>query len=397
MSFGNFGDYIRYAYENSPAVREKFAGAGIKPKDVRTVKDLPRLPVTRKSELSARQREAPPFGGFLAVPLQRVQRIFASPGPIYDPQGEGEDYWRWGEALTAAGFKAGDIVQNTFSYHLTPAGFMFDSALRSLGCTVVPAGVGNTELQAQIMRDLRVNGYIGVPSFLYALVKKAEEQGFVSELVLRRAWITAERLSEELRELLLKQYGISVYQGYGTADTGCVAYECLEKKGLHLARDVVVEIVDPQTGQPVPDGDTGEIVITLMVATYPLLRLASGDLGAFITEPCPCGRPGKRLVGILGRAAAGVKVRGLFLYPHQVSELAAEFKEVRSMRAVVTQKEFRDELTLEVELNRDAEESLELTKAIAARAKDRLRLKTQVVVVPPGTVTVSDAMILDKR
>lgn len=395
MSFASFAEYVRYAYDHSPAVREKFAGAGLKPGDVQSVADLPRLPVTRKTELGKRQQEAPPFGGFLAVPLASVQRIFASPGPIYDPQGEGEDYWRWGEALTAAGFQAGDIVQNTFSYHLTPAGFMFDSALRSIGCTVVPAGVGNTELQAQIMRDLRVTGYIGVPSFLYALVKKAEEQGFVSELALRRAWITAERLPEELRALLREKHGIRVFQGYGTADTGCVAYECLETKGLHLARGVVVEIADPQTGEPVPDGETGEIVITLMVKTYPLLRLASGDLSSFTLEPCSCGRPGKRLVGVLGRAAAGVKVRGLFLYPHQVSELAGEFPMVRALRAVVTQREFRDELTLEAELTPGAAEDPELAAAISARAKEVLRLRANVVFVPPGSL--KEASVEDKR
>lgn len=393
--FTSFTDFVRFAYENSPAVRDKFTTAGLKPGDIRGTEDLPRLPLTRKSDLSARQQAAPPFGGFLAVPQERLQRIFASPGPIYDPQGEGEDYWRWGEALAAAGFEAGEIVQNTFSYHLTPAGFMFDGALRSLGCVVVPAGVGNTELQAQIMRDLQVNGYIGVPSFLYALIKKAEELGFVSELKLRRAWITAERLSEELRTLLREKYGISVFQGYGTADTGCVAYECPEIKGLHLARDVVVEIVDPQTGEPVPDGEVGEIVITLMVPTYPLLRLASGDLSAFIAEPCACGRPGKRLVGILGRAAAGVKVRGLFLYPHQVSELAGEFPQIKSLRAVVTQQDFRDELALEAELAPGAAEDPELTATIAARAKDLLRLKAEVFFVPPGTI--GDVLIVDKR
>ncbi|MEW6172251.1 MAG: AMP-binding protein [Bacillota bacterium] len=395
MSFRDLGDFIRYAYHNSPAVRDRFSKAGLKPEDIKEVKDLPRLPVIRKSELSQRQQSAPPFGGFLAVPMTRVQRVFASPGPIYDPQGEGEDYWRWGDALVAAGFKAADVVQNTFSYHLTPAGFMFDSSLRSLGCTVVPAGVGNTELQVQIMRDVGVTAYIGVPSFLYALLKKAEEQGVVQELALRRAWITAERLSEELRALLLEKYGVSVFQGYGTADTGCVAYECSRMKGLHLARDVVVEVVDPQSGEPVPDGETGEIVVTLMVATYPLLRLATGDLSAFTTEPCSCGLPARRLVGVLGRAAAGVKVRGLFLYPHQVSELAGEFSQVRALQAEVTQRDFRDELTLKAELAEGTPETPELAASIAARAKELLRLKSQVSFVPPGTV--GEALLVDKR
>lgn len=395
MSFASFAAFITYAYENSPAVRDKFTAAGLEPAAIREVNDLPKLPVTRKGELSRRQQEAPPFGGFLAVPRERLQRIFASPGPIYDPQGEGEDYWRWREALEAAGFKAGDVVQNTFSYHLTPAGFMFDGALRSIGCTVVPAGVGNAALQVQIMRDLKVTGYVGVPSFLYALLQKAEEMGLATELALTRAWVTAERLREELRRLLREKYGIMVFQGYGTADTGCVAYECAGQQGLHVARDVVVEIVDPQTGEPVPEGETGEIVVTLLDATYPLVRLATGDLSAFISAPCPCGRPGKRLVGVLGRAADGVKVRGLFLYPHQVAALAEEFAAVRALRAVVTLRDFRDELTLEAELVVGAEGTADLAAQIAARAKERLRLRSEVVFVPPGTI--GDALVVDKR
>ncbi|ACX52687.1 putative phenylacetate-coenzyme A ligase [Ammonifex degensii KC4] len=395
MSFLSFQDFIRYAYEQAPAVRERFARAGLKPEDVSSPADLPKLPLLRKTELGERQQAELPFGGFLATPVSGLRRIFVSPGPIYDPQGREEDYWRWGEALAAAGFGPGDIVQVTFSYHLTPAGFMFDEALQKLGCVVVPAGVGNTELQVKVMRDLGVTGYVGVPSFLYSLLKKAEEMNLVGELKLRRAWVTAEYLAPELRELLQSKYGIEVFQGYGTADVGCVAYECPVKQGMHLAQGVVVEIVDPETGQPVGEGEAGEVVLTLMDATYPLLRLATGDLSAFINEPCPCGRPGKRLAGVLGRTAAGVKVRGLFLYPHQVKALAQEFPEIKALRAVVTQRDFKDELTLEAELVEGVEPTEELAERLAARAKEVLRLRSQVVFVPPGTV--GEELVCDRR
>ncbi|MGO0121992.1 phenylacetate--CoA ligase family protein [Desulfothermobacter acidiphilus] len=395
MSFASWSDFINYAYHHAPAVKELLDRAGVRPEELRSPEDLPRLPLLRKTELAQRQRRELPFGGFLAVPPTALRRIFVSPGPIYDPQGEAEDYWRWGEALAAAGFGLGDIVQVTFSYHLTPAGFMFDEALRRLGCVVVPAGVGNAELQVKIMCDLGVNGYIGVPSFLYALIKKAEEMGLAEELKLRRAWVTAEHLAPELRQLLQEQYGIEVFQGYGTADTGCVAYECPVKQGMHLAQGVVVEIVDPETGQPVKEGEAGEVVLTLMDTTYPLLRLATGDLSSFIDEPCPCGRPGRRLAGVLGRTAAGVKVRGLFLYPHQVKALAQEFPEIKALRAVITQRDFKDELTLEAELAEGVEPGEELAERVAARAKELLRLRSQVTFVPPGTV--GEELVCDRR
>lgn len=390
-------DFLRAAYQRSPAVREKFEAAGLKPDDILEAGELARLPVTRKTELIRRQQDNPPFGGFLTCPVNELARIFISPGPIYDPQGVSEDYWGWAEALEAAGFSRGDIVQNTFSYHLTPAGMMFDGALRKLGCTVIPAGVGNSEHQVRVMRDVKVNGYVGVPSFLYALLQKAEEMGFTcpGDLRLERAWVTAERLSEDLRSLLHDRYGIAVYQGYGTADTGCVAYECRERRGLHPSGRVLLEIADPDTGEPLAPGEPGEVVVTILDPVYPLLRFGTGDLGVLTREPCPCGRPGPRLAGILGRTGDGVKVRGLFLYPHQIDEVARRIPGAVRCQAVVTQKEFRDELTLLVELASGGDTDLS-RDSIAAQAREVLRLRTAVEFVPPGALEGKERLV-DRR
>ncbi|MFZ5898088.1 MAG: phenylacetate--CoA ligase family protein [Bacillota bacterium] len=394
----DFAGFIDAAFKGSPALRAKFAEAGVELAEVRTPDDLVKLPLTRKSELAARQKDDVPFGGFLTVPLTALQRVFVSPGPIYDPQGPGEDYWGWKEALGAAGFGPGDIVQNTFSYHLTPAGMMFDGALRARGCVVVPAGVGNSELQLQVMRDLGVTGYIGVPSFLYALLKKADELGLTcpGDLKLQKAWVAAEKLSEDLRALLAERYGITVYQGYGTADTGCVAYECEMRKGFHVASRAILEVVDPETGQPVPDGEAGEVVVTILDPVYPLVRFGTGDLGIATAESCPCGRAARRLLGIYGRTSDGVKVRGLFIYPHQVAELQARLGNAGLCRAVVTQTDFRDRLTLQVETP-DVANIPDLETRARALAKELLRLTVEVETVSPGTLSGSDKLIVDQR
>lgn len=394
MSF--LPEFVRAAYEKSPAVREIFAASGLEPGDIRSRADLGRIPLLRKSELAEKQRSAPPFGGFLTLPEGELQRIFVSPGPIYDPQGPGPDFWRWGEALSAAGFAQGDIVQNTFSYHLTPAGMMFDNALCRLGCTVIPAGVGNTELQVQIMREAGVTGYIGVPSFLYTLVKKAQELGYQDDIRLRKAWVAAEKLSDELRSILTRDFGIEVYQGYGTADLGCVAYECSARNGFHLADGVIVEVVDPETGQALGPGQPGEVVVTLLEPSYPLLRFGTGDLGVLTDSPCDCGRPGERLTGIFGRTADGIKVKGLFLYPHQIEELRSRFTGIRFIQAEISQVDFRDVLTLKVELDQ-AENAADTATAVSHQAKETLRFTCRVQTVPSGTFSDADKNILDTR
>jgi len=392
----SLSEFVRTAYEKSAAVRGMLTAAGLRPEDIRSRADLGRIPLLRKSELAQRQRSAPPFGGFLTVPEGELQRIFVSPGPIYDPQGSGPDFWRWGQALSAAGFARGDIVQNTFSYHLTPAGMMFDNALRRLGCTVIPAGVGNTELQVQIMREAGVTGYIGVPSFLYTLVKKAQELGYQNDIRLRKAWVAAEKLSEELRSIMARDFGIEVFQGYGTADLGCVAYECPARNGFHLAEGVIVEVVDPETGRALGPGQPGEVVVTLLEPTYPLLRFGTGDLGALTDVPCRCGQPGERLTGIFGRTVDGVKVKGLFLYPHQIEELRSRCTGVRFIQAQISQVDFRDVLLLKVELDQD-ENAAGTAAAVAQQAKEILRFTCRVETVPSGTFSDGDRNILDTR
>lgn len=388
---------VHGVYRRSPALRRQFAAAGLTPDDIREPKDLARLPVIHKADLIRYQQDAPPFGGFLTCSVSDLARIFVSPGPIYDPQGQGEDFWGWGEALAAVGFGPGDIVQNTFSYHLTPAGMMFDSALRKLGCTVIPAGVGNSEHQLRVMRDLQVTGYIGVPSFLYALLRKAEDMGWScpGDLKLRRAWVTAERLPDDLRTLLADRYGITVYQGYGTADTGCVAYECRERCGLHVSRRVYLEVTDPETGRLLPPGESGEVVISLLEPTYPLLRLGTGDLSVLVDEPCPCGLSGPRLRGIIGRTAEGVKVRGLFIYPHQLDDLVQRIPGAIRCQGEVTKRDFRDELELRVEMMADGNRD-EVRRQVADLARDVLRLRVNVTLVSPGSLHKQERLI-DKR
>ncbi|MDA8097607.1 MAG: AMP-binding protein [Clostridia bacterium] len=388
--------FIVRAYQEAPAVRAQFDDAGVDPGTIVETGDLARVPVLRKGVLAERQKADRPFGGFLTVPPSDVQRIFASPGPIYDPQGKNPDYWRWGAALEAAGFAPGDIVQNTFSYHLTPAGMMFDSALRALGCTVVPAGVGNSEIQITVMRDLGVTGYIGVPSFLYTLLKKAEEMGCRGDLKLTRAWVAAEKLSEELRVRFREQYGVEVYQGYGTADLGCVGYECSERRGFHLAPGVIVEILDPETGSVLPDGEAGEVVVTVMEPLYPLVRFGTGDLGIMLTDSCPCGRPARRLAGIFGRTADGVKVRGLFLYPHQIEELERRIPEIRFCQAVVTTSDFRDVLTLKVQTH-DGIHGETLKGKVAFEAKACFRLTSAVEIVAADFFGDDKKKVVDLR
>jgi len=381
-----------------PSLRERLAAAGLEPGEVTSFADLARVPIMRKAQLVSLQQQCPPFGGLLGVPVRDLERIYISPGPIYDPQGPVADYWRWGEALAAAGFGAGDIVVNAFSYHLTPAGMMFDSALRVLGAVVVPTGVGNAELLVRAMKDVGVTGYVGVPSFLYSLVEKTAELGYRwhEDIKLRKAFVTAEKLPETLRQTLQDAYGISVLQGYGTADAGCLAYECPSRTGLHLARDVHMEIVDPDTGQRLAYGAPGEVVVTLLNPTYPLVRFGTGDLGIMVGEPCPCGRTGPRLKGIYGRTSEGVKVRGLFVYPSQVRELMARFPGVNCYQAVVTRDDsFKDVLTLRLEPAPGG--PLPDTAEVIRQAKECLRLTVGVEIVYPGTLKEGDPILVDER
>lgn len=377
-------EVVAWAWERSPAFRRRMEEAGIAPAQIWGIQDLARIPLLKKGELAALQAQDPPFGGLLAVDMGELARIFVSPGPIFDPQGAGKDYWRRAQALEAAGFGPGDLVVNTFSYHLTPAGFMYDAGLRALGAVVVPTGVGNRELQVEVITRLGVTGFVGTPSFLGALLEVAREKGFDPEgFPVERALVSAEPLPPSLRTMFQEEWGIDTYQCYGTADVGTIGFECSRKDGLHLARDVVVQVCDPATGEPLSPGEVGEVVVTLLNEVYPLIRFGTGDLSKLLEEPCPCGRwTSPRLAGFMGRVGDAVKVRGLFIHGHQVKALAGEFPWVKKLQVVVDREGVRDSLTLLVETEGASPGELETLKR---RASELFRLKVDAIdTLAPG-------------
>ncbi len=392
-------DAVKHAYENAPATRRKMDEAGVRPSDVHDITDLTRIPVTRKADLKSIQREELPFGGLAAAPPRAMRRIYVSPGPTYDPEGREESHWRWEKAFVAAGFRPGDIVQNTFMYHFSPAGLMFDEALVRIGCTVIPAGVGNTEMQAQVMRDLCVTGYVGTPSFLRTVLEKGTEMGITpgNGLSLQVALVAAEMLPEGLRKTFQEEFGIQVRQAYGTADAGSLGYECYEAKGMHIPDEILVELVDPATGEPVGPGKVGEIVVTLPNATYPLVRFGTGDLSLFTNEPCPCGRSSSRLVRIVGRTDQLTKVKGMFVHPEQVGQIEKKIPEVESLRLVITRAGHEDKMTIQAALQGTALQSDELGARISEVAREITRLRGEVVFVDRGDLPGEEGKIVDKR
>ncbi len=310
---------------------------------------LARLPVVRKSELLQRQQAARPFGGFAASGWGELSRVFASPGPIYEPEGRATDYWRFARALHAAGFRAGDLVHNCFSYHFTPAGSMVETGAHALGCTVFPGGVGQTEQQVQAMADLGPRGYVGTPSFLRIILDKADELG-VPLPSLACALVSGEAFPAGLRDALLAR-GIAGFQAYATADLGLVAYETPAREGLVVDEGVLVEIVRPGTGDPVPAGEVGEVVVTTLFNTdYPLIRFGTGDLSAVLPGPSPCGRTNLRIRGWLGRADQTTKVKGMFVHPAQVAAILARHPEIARARLVVDNPGGADRMTLHAEV-----------------------------------------------
>lgn len=391
---------VQYAYKNSIAFRNKMDSVGLKPKDIQTIKDLQEIPITKKADLVELQKRNPPFGGFEAVPIETLRRIYVSPGPILEPgEAEYEDLG-WAQAMYAAGFRRGDIVINTFSYHMVPFGMqMVDNSLRQAGCIVVPTGVGNTEQQVNIMKSLRVNGYCGTPSFLLNLAEKAEEMGLNcrKDLNLQVAFVAAEMLSESLRSKLEEKFGMMIRQSYGTADIGCLGYECREKNGMHIPDDRIVEIVDPTTGKQLPPGKTGEIVGTTFNKVYPLIRFGTGDLSYLTDSPCSCRRTSPRLVKILGRVDQVTKVRGLFVHPGQADEVASKHAEIRKYQVVVTRKEHKDEMTFLIELTEQAGPSDKLKEDIKRSVRDVMKVRGEVEFVPEGTIRDGGKKIEDHR
>ncbi|MBE0602796.1 MAG: AMP-binding protein [Deltaproteobacteria bacterium] len=390
---------VRHAYENAPATRRKMEEAGVRPEDVKDVADLEKIPLTRKADLKHIQKGKPPFGGLAAVPPAGMRRIYVSPGPTYDPEGRGQTHWRWEKAFFAAGFRGGDIVQNTFSYHLSPAGLMFEEALLKIGCTVIPAGVGNTELQAQVMKELSVTGYVGTPSFLLTLLEKARESGYLGRdgIGLQVALVAGEMLPETLRSRLRDEFGVQVRQAYGTADVGALGYECREASGMHVPDEILLELLDPVTGAPVPQGSIGEVVVTLPDRTYPLVRFATGDLSLLSFDPCPCGRTSPRLLKIAGRVDQVTKVKGMFVHPEQVSQIEGKIGEIGSAQIVVSRSGHEDRMEIRVVLVEGIEPSDRLTARIVEEARGITRLGGVVRYVSGGEIEEGGKKIVDRR
>lgn len=392
---------VRYAYDNAPAVKQKFDAVGLDPAAIQTPADLEQVPVTTKDELVGLQQKNPPFGGFLAVPLETLKRIYFSPGPLYDPQAEEEVVAEAAaEAFRAAGFGPGDIVLNTFSYHLVPAGILLDEALQQVGCTVIPTGVGNTELQLKMAMDLKATGYVGTPSFLMTLIKKAEEMGldFQEQFALSKALFSAEPYPPSLRQQFEEGYGLTTAQAYGTADLGLIAYECEQASGMHFSGEVILELVDPATGQRVGPGQPGEVVVTTFNETYPLIRFGTGDLSAYTDEPCPCGRTSSRLIVILGRVGDAVKVRGMFVHPNQLRHAAARFPALGRVQAIITRPEHRDQMVVRAELVDEGADKAALERGFGQAIQQVCRVRPDdIEFVPPGTIAEDARVMVDER
>ena len=391
-------DIIPYAYQNAPAFKEKMDRAGVTPSQITTTKDLEKIPITRKDDFTEQQKSNPPLGGFLAVPTPKI--IFVSPGPIYEPEDPDEQFEICAKALYAGGFRPGDTAIITFSFHMVPAGFRMAETCKKLGITWIPTGVGNTELQLEVMRDLKVNCYIGTPSFLGLIIKKAEELGynFRQDFELKRAWFIAEMLPPSLRQSFEQEYGISTSQGYGTAELGSLAYECRQQSGWHIPEEIIVEIVDPRTGRQLEPGEVGEVVATPFNKIYPLIRYGTGDLSSMTTEPCPCGRTSYRLTGVLGRAGEEVKVRAMFVHPRQVREVMAKFDQIPRFQVVVTRRGQRDEVTMNLELKEQTIDKQQLTDNLAKNFQDVCRVRLdKIEFVATGTIPEGHKLILDER
>lgn len=386
---------IAHAKRNAPGFARILKD--VRPAGVNSRKALATLPVTRKSDLAALQGATPPLGGLNATPVEKLAKLFVSPGSLYEPEGHGSDWWRTARGLFAAGFRAGDRVLNTFAYHFTPAGSMLESGALALGCTVVPGGVGQTEMQVAAIAHLKLTGYIGTPSFLKLIAEKADElKADISSL--RRASVGAEYLPPAVRTAMAER-GIQVTQTYGSADLGLIAYESLGRdgrptEGMIVEEGLLLEIVRPGSGEPVKDGEVGEVVITTFNRDYPLIRFATGDLSAVLPGTSPCGRTNVRIRGWLGRADQSTKVRALFVTPTQVNEIVRRHGEVLRARLVVSGEAGADQMTLRCEVR---EQAPGLPEALVASIRDVTKLRGEVELVAPGALPNDGKVIEDLR
>ena len=370
---------------------------GVNPSKIKTRAALAALPVTRKSDLPALQKEMPPLGGLNATPVERLAKLFISPGPIYDPEGRGKDWWRTARGLYAGGFRAGDRVLNTFAYHFTPAGSMLEAGASAIGCTVVPGGTGHTEQQVAAIHDLGVTAYVGTPSFLKLIVEKADELK-VDISSLRKAHVGAEYLPPALRASL-GQRGIRVSQTYASADLGLIAYESLMpdgkvNDGMIIDERLLLEIVRPGTGDPAAPGEVGEVVITNFNKDYPLIRFGTGDLSAVLPGASPCGRTNVRIKGWMGRADQSTKVRAMFVTPRQVADILRRHPEVAKARLVVEGEAGNDRMTLRCEISKP---NTSLSEALIASIREVTQLRGEVELVAPGSLPNDGKVIEDLR
>jgi len=366
--------------------------AGVDPVAVSSRAALAKLPVTRKSDLMGLQKAEPPFGGLNATPVVQLGKIFVSPGPIYDPEGRGRDWWRTARALFAAGLRPGDLAINAFAYHFTPAGSMLEAGAVALGCTVVPAGTGQTEMQVAAIAELRANAYVGTPSFLKLIVEKADELK-VDISSLKKAAVAAEYLPPALRAAMGER-GIRVLQCYASADLGLIAYESEALEGMILDEGLILEIVRPGTGDPVPEGEVGEVVITTFNPDYPLIRFGTGDLSAVLPGRSPCGRTNTRIRGWLGRADQTTKVKGMFVHPSQVAEVVKRHGQITKARLVVDNPGGTDRMTLHCEV---AAASDALKAAIEASLREITKLRGEVELAKPGQLPNDGKVIEDAK
>ena len=363
--------------------------ANVEAADIVDAESFSQLPITRKSELIELQKNQRPFGGYTANSAPHYSHVFASPGPIYEPGFPVTDFWRFARCLYASGFRPGDLVHNCFSYHLTPAGQMFDSGAHALGCAVIPAGTGQTELQVQTISDLQPNGYVGTPSFLKIIFDKADELEADNSSI-SKAMVSGEALPPPIREEFIAR-GVQTQQCYGTADLGLIAYESNAQEGLIIDEGVYVEIVRPGSGELVDEGEVGEVVVTNLGSEYPLIRFATGDLSAFMPGESSCGRTNRRIKGWMGRADQTVKVRGMFIHPEQVAKIADRHLQILRARLIVDWVDKADQITLQCEI-RDFDDTLAF--AIADSIREVCKLRGEVELIAPGKLP-NDGKVID--
>ncbi|HBF56693.1 MAG TPA: phenylacetate--CoA ligase family protein [Afipia sp.] len=387
--FKRLPDVLRAAAK-APAYAERLKG--IDPAAITSRAALAALPVLRKSELPALHKAAPPFGGFVSSPTGSFGRLFTSPGPIFEPESAVDDPWRGARAVFAAGFRPGDIILNTFSYHLTPGGFIFDSSARALGCAVIPGGPGNTEQQFELIETYRPAGYSGTPDFLKILLDAADKTRRDASSI-KRALVSGAAFPKSLQDEM-KARGVDAYQNFGTADLGIVAYETPAREGLVVNENIIVEIVKPGTGEPVTDGDVGEIVVTTLDPHHPWVRLALGDLSAVLAGESPCGRTNMRIKGWMGRADQTTKVKGMFVRPEQIAEIGKRHPELGRLRLVVTRDRETDAMTLSAETATPADA---LRDAVASTLRAVTKLSGNVTFVSPGSLPNDGKAISDER